>query len=45
MNDSTTIAQIDRWRESLTEHQRLEFKKAERQFDNTKLYKYCVASD
>lgn len=39
----TTPAQIDLWRQARSEHQRLEFKEAKKQFDNTKLYKYCVA--
>jgi predicted HTH transcriptional regulator len=40
---STTPEQIDLWRASHSEHQQLEFKEAKNQFDNTKLYKYCVA--
>jgi len=40
---STTPQQIDLWRQSHSEHQRLEFKEAKTQFDNQKLYKYCVA--
>ncbi len=40
---STTVEQIDLWRSTSTEHQRLEFKEAKSQFDNTKLYQYCVA--
>lgn len=40
---ATTIAQIDAWRNARSEHQRLEFKEAKVQFDNRKLYKYCVA--
>lgn len=40
---STTPEQIDIWREAPTETQRLEFKEAKAQFDNRKLYKYCVA--
>jgi predicted HTH transcriptional regulator len=40
---STTPAQIDLWRATPSEHQRLEFKEAKTQFDNWKLYKYCVA--
>lgn len=39
----TTPAQIDLWLKSPSEHQRLEFKEAKNQFDNKKLYKYCVA--
>lgn len=40
---ATTPGQIDLWRQSRSEHQRLEFKEAKAQYDNTKLYKYCVA--
>ena len=40
---ATTIQQIDTWRAARSEHQRLEFKEAKAQFDNRKLYKYCVA--
>ena len=40
---ATTPAQIDVWIKSPSEHQRLEFKEAKKQFDNHKLYKYCVA--
>ena len=40
---ATTVSQIDAWRESRSEHQKLEFKEAKTQFDNRKLYKYCVA--
>jgi predicted HTH transcriptional regulator len=40
---ATTPAQIDLWRQSRTEHQRLEFKEAKNQYDNQKLYKYCIA--
>ncbi len=40
---TTTIAQIDAWRAAHSEHQNLEFKEAKAQFDNRKLYKYCVA--
>ena len=40
---ATTIQQIDKWRAVHSEHQRLEFKEAKTQFDNRKLYKYCVA--
>lgn len=40
---STTPEQIDIWRASPSEHQRLEFKEAKTQYDNKKLYKYCVA--
>ena len=40
---ATTPEQIDMWRQSLSEHQRVEFKEAKTQFDNRKLYEYCVA--
>jgi ATP-dependent DNA helicase RecG len=40
---ATTPAQIDLWMQSRSEHQRLEFKEAKKQYDNTKLFKYCVA--
>jgi hypothetical protein len=40
---ATTPEQIDLWRQSPSEHQRLEFKEAKNQFDNHKLYEYCVA--
>ena len=40
---STTPQQIDLWRSANSEHQQLEFKEAKNQYDNTKLYKYCVA--
>ena len=34
---ATTPAQIDLWMQSRSEHQRLEFKEAKTQYDNTKL--------
>lgn len=40
---ATTVQQIDLWRSAPSEHQRLEFKEAKTQFDNQKLYQYCVA--
>ncbi len=40
---TTTPQQIDLWRSVSSEHQRLEFKEAKNQFDNRKLYEYCVA--
>lgn len=40
---TTTPEQINLWRQSPSEHQRLEFKEAKNQFDNRKLYEYCVA--
>jgi predicted HTH transcriptional regulator len=40
---TTTPQQIDLWRQTPSEHQRLEFKEAKSQFDNRALYKYCVA--
>lgn len=39
----TTAEQIDQWRQVQSETQILEFKEAKTQFDNSKLYKYCVA--
>lgn len=38
-----TPAQIDLWRESSEETPRLEFKEAKTQFDNRRLYEYCIA--
>ena len=38
-----TPEQIDIWRNAATETQHLEFKEAKQQFDNKKLYQYCVA--
>ncbi|MBK8870758.1 MAG: putative DNA binding domain-containing protein [Elusimicrobia bacterium] len=40
---TTTPEQIDLWRASPSENKNLEFKEAKTQFDNKKLYKYCVA--
>jgi len=40
---TTTVSQIDAWRAAPSENQNLEFKEAKTQFDNRKLYKYCVA--
>ena len=40
---TTTPEQIDIWRGASSENQRLEFKEAKAQFDNRKLYRYCVA--
>jgi predicted HTH transcriptional regulator len=40
---STTPQQIDLWRQTPSEHQRLEFKEAKQQFDTRKLNEYCVA--
>jgi len=40
---TTSPSQIDRWMLSRSEHQRLEFKEAKVQFDNAKLFRYCVA--
>ncbi len=39
----TNPEQIDLWRSSPSEHQRLEFKEAKKGFDNRRLFKYCVA--
>ena len=38
-----TPEQIDQWLSTPSEHQHLEFKAARTQFDNRKLFKYCVA--
>jgi ATP-dependent DNA helicase RecG len=38
-----TVDQIDLWRQSPSEHQRLEFKEAKTQVDSRKLCEYCVA--
>jgi ATP-dependent DNA helicase RecG len=43
MTMTTTPKQIDAWRAVRSEHQNLEFKEAKSQFDNQKLYRYCVA--
>ena len=40
---ATTPEQIDQWRQSPSEHGRLEFKEARPQFDSQKLLSYCVA--
>lgn len=40
---ATTPEQIDLWRQSPSEHQQVEFKEAKNQFDNRRLYEYCVA--
>ena len=40
---TTPPEQIDIWRSTASEGQRLEFKEAKMQFDNRKLYRYCVA--
>ena len=40
---TTTPEQVDLWRQNPSECQTLEFKEAKKQFDNNKLYKYCVA--
>lgn len=40
---TTTPDQINLWRSTASEHQRLEFKEAKTQFDFTLLCKYCVA--
>lgn len=39
---ATTPEQIDLWRTTPSEHQRLEFKEAKTQFDSRKLRRYCV---
>lgn len=40
---ATTVEQIDLWRSARTETQHLEFKEAKTQYDNHKLYEYCIA--
>ncbi len=40
---SISTAQIDMWRGLASETQRLEFKEARKQYDTTKLCRYCVA--
>lgn len=40
---TTTPEQVDLWRGSPSEHQRLEFKEAKQQFDGRRLNEYCVA--
>ena len=40
---TVTPTQIDRWRAEPSEHQRLEFKEAKRQFGFDELCRYCVA--
>ena len=40
---TTPPEQIDLWCSSSSEAQHLEFKEAKRQFDNRRLYRYCVA--
>lgn len=40
---TTTPEQVDLWRRSPSEHQRLEFKEAKQQFDGRRLNEYCVA--
>ena len=38
-----TTEQVDQWLKMPSETQRLEFKEAKTQFDNKRLYRYCVA--
>lgn len=40
---TTTPEQIDVWRVSRVEDEHIEFKEAKTQYDNRKLYEYCVA--
>jgi predicted HTH transcriptional regulator len=40
---TTSVEQIDLWRQAPSEHQHLEFKEAKNQFDSRKLSEYCVA--
>lgn len=39
-----TPEQVDLWRKSPSENQRLEFKEARNQYDYKKLCEYCVAA-
>jgi predicted HTH transcriptional regulator len=39
----TPLSQIDTWLKVPSEHECLEFKEAKTQFDNTKLFEYCIA--
>jgi predicted HTH transcriptional regulator len=41
--EATPPSQIDIWRSVASETQRLEFKEAKNQYDNEKLFQYCVA--
>ena len=43
MGVAVTSQQVDEWRAAVSEHQRLEFKEAKRQFDFKKLCEYAVA--
>lgn len=40
---TTSVEQIDLWRQAPSEHQHLEFKEAKNQFDTRKLSEYCIA--
>ncbi len=40
---STSLEQIDLWLSAPSETRKLEFKEAKTQFNNSRLYKYCVA--
>lgn len=40
---ATSVEQINDWRKARSETQILEFKEAKQQYDNTKLFRYCVA--
>lgn len=40
---ATAHQQIDIWRSAVSENPNLEFKEAKNQYDNEKLYEYCVA--
>jgi ATP-dependent DNA helicase RecG len=43
LRSPTTPTQIDIWRSALSETPTLEFKEAKAQFDNERLFEYCVA--
>ncbi len=40
---ATSVDDINRWLAAPSEHERLEFKEAKQQYNNEKLFKYCVA--
>jgi ATP-dependent DNA helicase RecG len=43
LRDATPPSQIDIWRNSASETQRLEFKEAKTQYDTENLFEYCIA--
>lgn len=40
---NTTLEELTRWMNAPQEVEKLEFKEAKAQYDNTKLFRYCVA--